>query len=124
MYPRNNLDFIWGHPAKVLLDALTGHDLEADAHVTRYVQIGEMAGAKISLAAATLRSAGIEMYGQGGGSVPKEEMGRLMTEIIPKLIQLAVEEKIKVDTETAPLSAVEQVWSRSDLHGKRLVLVP
>lgn len=83
-----------------------------------------MAGAKISLAAVTLRSAGIEMYGQGGGSVPKEEMGRLMTEIIPKLIQLAVEGKLKVDTETAPLSAVEQVWGRSDLHGKRLVLVP
>ncbi len=124
-HPINSvLDFIWGHPAEILLDALTGHDLEAEAHVTRYVQIGEMAGAKISLAAATLRSAGIEMYGQGGGSVPKEEMGKLMTEIIPKLIQLAVEGKIKVDTETAPLRDVEKVWGRSDLHGKRLVLVP
>ncbi len=118
------IDFIWGHPAEILLDALTGHDLEADAHVTRYVQVGEMAGARISLAAATLRSAGIEMYGQGGGSVPKEEMGRLMTDIIPKLLQLAVEGKVKVDTEVVQLSDVEKVWSRSDLHGKRLVLIP
>ncbi len=118
------IDFVWGHPAEILLDALTGHDLEADAHVIRYVQIGEMAGAKISLAAATLRSAGIEMYGQGGGSVSKEEMGKLTTEIIPKLIQLSVEGKIKVDTEVVPLRDVEQAWNRSDLHGKRLVLVP
>jgi NADPH2:quinone reductase len=118
------LDFIWGHPAEVLLDALTGHDLDAEAHVTRYVQIGEMAGARISLAAATLRSAGIELYGQGGGSVPKEEMGKLLTDVIPTLIELAVQGKIKVDTEVVPLRDVEQAWSRSDLHGKRIVLVP
>ena len=51
-------------------------------------------------------------------------MGKLLTEIIPKLIELAVQGKVKVDTEVVPLRDVEQAWERSDLHGKRIVLVP
>jgi len=51
-------------------------------------------------------------------------MGKLLTDVIPRLIELAVQGKLKVDTEVVRLQDVEKVWGRSDLHGKRIVLVP
>ncbi|MEP7285307.1 MAG: zinc-binding dehydrogenase [Chloroflexota bacterium] len=117
------LDFLWGHPSEVLLDALTGHSLVAEAHTTRYIEIGEMAGSKIALSAATLRSAGIELYGQGGGSVPSEMMARI-PEVLGELLGLAAAGKIRIDTEAIPLRDIEQAWQRDDLHGKRIVIIP
>jgi NADPH:quinone reductase-like Zn-dependent oxidoreductase len=65
------LDYLWGHPTDVLLDALTGHDVKAESPRIRLVEIGEMAGPTVSLSAAALRSSGLEIYGSGGGSVPR-----------------------------------------------------
>src|SRR5258705_10066077 len=59
-----------GHPTEVLLDALTGHDLKAEATRIRLVEIGEMAGPTIALSAAALRSSGLELYGSGGRQTP------------------------------------------------------
>ena len=118
------LDYLWGQPAEVLLDALTGHDMTAEAHRTRYIQIGEMAGLTISLAAGTLRSTAIEMVGQGSGSVPKEVMAKISTEILPQILKLATQGKLRIDTEQVPLRDVEQAWQRTDLHGKRIVIIP
>ena len=50
------LDYLWGRPTTVLLDALTGHDLKAESSRTRLIEIGSMAGPTIALSAATLRS--------------------------------------------------------------------
>jgi NADPH:quinone reductase-like Zn-dependent oxidoreductase len=58
------LDFLWGHPTEVLLEAVTGHDVTAESRRIRLVEIGEMAGPTISLAAAALRSSGLEIYGR------------------------------------------------------------
>src|SRR5262245_54533483 len=41
------LDYLWGHPTEKLLDALTGHNLKAEAARIRLVQLGEMAGPSI-----------------------------------------------------------------------------
>ena len=57
------LDFLWGHPTEILLDAVTGHDVTAESRRIRLVQIGEMAGPHISLAAAALRSSGSKSTG-------------------------------------------------------------
>ncbi len=38
------IDYLWGDPTEVLLAALTGHDLKAEATRTRLVEVGEMAG--------------------------------------------------------------------------------
>lgn len=118
------LDYIWGHYAEVLLDAMTGHDLNAEAHRTRYIQIGEMAGATIKLSAATLRSSAIELYGQGGGSIPKDGMAKILTEIIPKLFNLAAEKKLVITTEEVPLKDIERVWRMQESGGKRIVIMP
>ena len=62
------IDYLWGHPTEVLLNALVGHDVKAGASRIRLVEIGEMAGPTIALPAAALRSSGLELYGSGGGS--------------------------------------------------------
>ncbi|QNK63881.1 zinc-binding alcohol dehydrogenase family protein [Pedobacter sp. PAMC26386] len=116
------IDYLWGKPAELLLDILTGHDLHAEAQLTRYVQVGEMAGATISLAGATLRSSAIELSGQGGGSIPKNILQKIPTTILPEIFRLAAEGILTVDTMMVPLSEVEEVWQRKDLDGKRVVI--
>jgi len=114
------LDYIWGRPTEILLDAIARDDVMAESSVTRVIQIGEMAGPTISLRAAALRSSGIEIYGSGGGSIPHTAI----FEAFPKLWALAADGKLKIDTETVPLADVERAWQRSDAPGRRLVIIP
>jgi NADPH2:quinone reductase len=114
------LDYVWGHPTEVLLDALTGHNLRGEPTRTRLVQVGEMAGPSIALSAAALRSSGLELYGGGGGSVPPAAI----FEAFPQIWALAASGKLRIDLEQAPLVEVEVAWQRKDLPGRRLVIVP
>lgn len=114
------LDYVWGHPTEVLLEALTRHDVKIAASRTRLVEIGEMAGPTIALSAAALRSSGLELYGSGGGSVPPEAI----FEAFPQVWALATGGKLHIKTEPVPLADVENAWQRRDLDGRRLVLVP
>ena len=116
------LDYLWGKYAEMILDVLTGHDLNAASHLTRYIQIGEMAGPLINLKAAALRSSSIEICGVGGGSIPLEVMKQIPSVILPAIFQLAADGKLSIDTEILPLSEVEAAWQRKDIPGKRIVL--
>jgi NADPH:quinone reductase-like Zn-dependent oxidoreductase len=114
------LDYVWGHPTEVLLEALTRHDVKSAASRTRVVEIGEMAGPTIALPAAALRSSGLELYGSGGGSVPHEAI----FETFPQVWALTGSGKLRITTEPIPLADVERAWQRRDLDGRRLVIVP
>ena len=114
------IDYLWGHPTEVLLDALTGHDLKAEATRIRLVEIGEMAGPTIALSAAALRSSGLELYGGGGGSIPP----KAIFDAFPQIWALAARGKLRIDIEQAPLADVETAWRRQDLPGRRLVVIP
>lgn len=116
------IDYLWGGAAELLLDVLTGHDLHAAAKRTRYVQVGEMAGASVRLKGATLRSSWIELCGQGGGGLPEDIMKKISTEYLPKLFAMAAEGQLKIETEAVPLSRVEEAWQRTD-SGRRMVVV-
>jgi len=113
------LDYLWGHPTAVLLDALTGHDLNAESSRTRLVEIGEMAGPTISLSAAALRSSGIEIYGSGGGGIPHTAI----FDAFPNLWALAAGGKLRIDTEPVPLADVESAWQRQAGSGRRIVMI-
>jgi hypothetical protein len=104
----------------VLLDALTGHDLKAEATRIRLVEIGEMAGPTIALSAAALRSSGLELYGSGGGSIPP----KAIFDAFPQIWALAASGKLRIDIERAPLADVETLWQQQDLPGRRLVIIP
>ena len=114
------LDYVWGHPTEVLLDALTGHDVMAESDTLRLIEIGDMAGPTISLSAAALRSSGIEIYGSGGGSIPHTAI----FEAFPKIWALAARGELRIDTEPIPLAEIENAWRRNDLPGRRLVIIP
>lgn len=114
------LDYLWGRPTEVLLNALTGHDVMGEADTVRLIEIGEMAGPTISLSAAALRSSGIEIFGSGGGSVPHTAI----FETFPQLWALAASGKLHIDTEPVPLAEVEAAWQRNDLPGRRIVIHP
>jgi NADPH:quinone reductase-like Zn-dependent oxidoreductase len=114
------LDYVWGHPAEVLLGALTGHDLMAEPSPIRYVSIGAMAGPTAAVPSEALRSSGLEIHGSGGGSVPRQAI----FETLPKMWSLAVSGKLHIDTEPVPLADIEKAWRRQDTNGRRLVLVP
>jgi NADPH:quinone reductase-like Zn-dependent oxidoreductase len=116
------LDYLWGEPAELVLEVLTGHDLGAEGHPVRYIQIGEMAGPSIKLDAATLRSSAIEMCGQGGGGISKEVLKKIPTVYLPEIFRLSIEGKLRIDTETAPLEDVGMAWQRADGQGKRMVV--
>jgi NADPH2:quinone reductase len=113
------LDYLWGRPTEVLLDALTGHDLKAESSRIRLVEIGEMAGPTISLSAAALRSSGLELYGSGGGSVPHTAI----FDTFPQLWALAGSGKLRIETEPVALADIEKVWLQNHA-GRRVVIIP
>lgn len=118
------LDYLWGVPAEQVLNALSNDDLAADFHRTRFVQIGETAGAIVQLPAAALRSAGVELVGQGAGSVPREAFQRIGNEILPALFAMLADGAIHVETRTRALSGVAAAWEEPAPSGVRTVLVP
>lgn len=110
------LDYLWGPPTEALVDALTRHDLSAAGSVTRLVQVGEMAGADIRLPAAAQRSSGLQIAGMGTGTLPSRAA-------LKDAFAAALGGDLVIDTETAPLRDVSQVWG-NDLRGRRMVLIP
>lgn len=113
-------DYLWGHPAEVLIDSLTRADIEVRSLRTRLVQAGEMAGADIRLPAAALRSAGLEVLGMGTGTMPPyEQIGVMLSDLLERLAS----GEVSIETEQVPLADVAGVWNR-DQHGRRPVLIP
>jgi NADPH:quinone reductase-like Zn-dependent oxidoreductase len=115
------IDYLWGPPIEALLGALTRKDFNAASTRVRLVQVGESAGARISLPAAALRSSRLEILGAGSGSAPasREAWG----EAIQWLLENVARGSLKIETEQVPLAEVESVWGR-EWHGRRAVIIP
>jgi NADPH:quinone reductase-like Zn-dependent oxidoreductase len=110
------IDYLWGRPTELLLEALAkGFDPNA-AKATRLVEVGESAGKTITLPGASLRSIDLKLMGSGFGSVPLERV----LGVIPTLFSLAASGSLKVATEPVPLAEVEAAWNRKE-SGKRIV---
>jgi NADPH2:quinone reductase len=105
------LDYLWGHPAELFFAACTGDSFESTDVITRYVQIGDIAGKEAKLPAESLRSTNLEIMGSGGGGVPHAELFKTVMETMPKLFELAASGTLTLKTETVPLSDVSTVWN-------------
>jgi hypothetical protein len=81
------------------------------------VQIGDLAGATISLPGSTLRSSGVEILGSGLGSVADED---LVTGI-GRFLKALASARFRIAVDARPLSSVESAWVEPN-RGKRLVL--
>ncbi|HWD83217.1 MAG TPA: zinc-binding alcohol dehydrogenase family protein [Kribbella sp.] len=112
------LDFLWGRPTEILLRTLVPESF-AFPKPTRLVQVGEAAGPALSLTADSLRTAGVEIYGAAKG-LDAETMGAVYGQVVEWTRSGA----LTFDLLTVPLSDIESAWQRTDLHGKRLVVLP
>jgi NADPH:quinone reductase-like Zn-dependent oxidoreductase len=115
------LDYLWGHTAEILLSSLMGNG--SFTHPVRFVSVGAMTGDKIQLSAENLRSVDLQITGSGLGSWSKSEISLLFTEMLPEMLQLAAENKIKLETEAIRLSDIEKIWDMEIPDGKRLVVI-
>jgi NADPH:quinone reductase-like Zn-dependent oxidoreductase len=112
------LDYLWGHPAECLLDAISQKGSRKAARV-RFIQIGASAGATIRLQATSLRSSGLELLGSGLGSASLEQLRAAVQD----LFKTAAAQAFAFKMTTAPLSDMEKLWNSSE-QGTRLVFQP
>ena len=114
------IDYLWGHPPEILLSTIEHRDAQLRSGRVRLLQAGDMAGPAISLPAAVLRSAGLEILGAGTGTMPPADV---ITGTLRELLDLLAAGKLRIDIEKVPLSAVSEVWGR-DQQGRRPVFIP
>ena len=89
------------------------------AKPTRLIQIGESAGATLTLPADSLRTSGVEIYGAAKGFDP-DTMARLYAQVVG----WAQSGELTFDLETVPLSDIAAAWQRTGSTGRRLVVIP
>ena len=114
------IDYLWGRPTELLLDAVTRRDFSAGSSAMRLVQVGESAGPSISLPAAALRSSRLEILGAGSGSAPPPEMWAVA---LREMLSRAGAGELSVATRLVALRDIENEWER-DQRGCRFVIVP
>jgi NADPH2:quinone reductase len=112
------IDYLWGKPTEALLAALTRKEFAVVKSEIRLVQVGESAGATISLPAAVLRSTPLSILGTAG--IPSPD---ILMDAFQQVMAGAARGELRIEVEQVPLDQVESAWQR-DGHGRRLVLIP
>lgn len=113
------LDYLWGSPAEALLAAITQKGFQHESTRIRYLEIGSIAGATISLQGEALRSSGLELYGSGFGSVSMERI----FESLRAFLNEAAKRPFHIKTKSVPLRDVEASWNANE-PATRLVFCP
>jgi NADPH:quinone reductase-like Zn-dependent oxidoreductase len=111
------IDYLWGRPTELLAQALIPESF-ALPKPTRLVQIGESAGPAIQLTADAVRTSGLEIYGAA------RNMATGMAAAYQQVVAWVRSGELTIDITTMPLSQIEKAWTRTDLRGTRLVIVP
>jgi NADPH:quinone reductase-like Zn-dependent oxidoreductase len=111
------IDYLWGHPTEALLAALTRKEFAPAGSETRLVQVGESAGAAISLPAAVLRSVPVTIMGTAGMPAPE-----ILMDALQQVLAYGASGKLRIDTERVPLADIEAAWQRETRS--RLVIIP
>ena len=112
------IDFIWGHPAEILLQCFVPKDMGLPKKTIRYIPIGAKAGAGAYVTGEMLRTSGLQLSGMG--RVTHEDIAAGSSQVW----EWIRENKLYMDIEKVPLADIEQAWLRDDLAGKRLVIIP
>jgi NADPH:quinone reductase-like Zn-dependent oxidoreductase len=114
------IDYLWGHSAEMILACFKGDG--SFTNKVRYVSVGSMSGDILQLSAANLRSVDIQLSGSGLGAWSKQQVGKLFTQILPEMYQLAAEGKLKVETIKVKLENIAELWELDVPDGQRLVV--
>ena len=97
------IDYLWGRPTELLLEALAKGFKASATQRTRLVEVGESAGKTITLPGATLRSIDLTLLGSGFGSASLDKI----LAAIPGLFSHGRDGKLKIAVEPVPLADVE-----------------
>ncbi len=111
------LDYLWGESAESLLTSAARAG--KDAVSIRYVQIGAISGADISLPGAVLRSSAITLMGSGIGSISLDRLINATAE----LFQATVPGGFEIVTTIAPLSQIEKAWPLDDSNRRTVFTI-
>ncbi|MES2064429.1 MAG: zinc-binding alcohol dehydrogenase family protein [Bacteroidota bacterium] len=114
------IDYLWGHTAEMILACIKGDG--SFTNKIRYVSIGSIGGDLIQLSAANLRSVDLQLTGSGLGAWSKQQVGQLISEILPEMFQLAVQGKLKAKTTRVKLEDITDLWNLEVPGGQRLVV--
>jgi NADPH2:quinone reductase len=112
------LDYLWGRPTEILLRSLVPESFTF-GKPTRLIQIGESASGALVVAAESLRTSGVEIYGAAKGLSPET-----MNEVYAQIVSWTQSGELTFDVVKVPLSDIESAWQRTDLRGSRLVVTP
>ncbi len=112
------LDFVWGHPAEILISTFIPQEVGFAKRNIRYVEIGGMAGSHITLPAAALRTSGLQMMGVGAIT------WEILTNEMEAIWEGIRHQKFYMEILPVPLSEIAWAWEQHELAGKRIVLVP
>ena len=112
------IDFIWGHPAEIIMKSFVPKRVGLAKKRIRYVHVGEKAGPVISLSGEMIRTSGLEIY--GAANISAEDIPVAMDQVW----EWIKEKKFHIEIEKVPLADIENAWQRNDLEGKRLVIIP
>lgn len=110
------IDYLWGRPTELLLEALAKGFNPNATRATRLVEVGESAGKTITLPGATLRSIDLKLLGSGFGSVSLERV----RSAVSTLFDMVAAGILQADVEPVPLKDVESAWTRVE-KGRRIV---
>jgi len=110
------IDYLWGRPTELLLEALAKGFRPSSTRATRLVEVGESAGKAITLPGATLRSIDLTLKGSGFGAVALDKV----LGAIPALFEMAAAGELRIDVEPVPLREVESAWTRVE-KARRIV---
>jgi NADPH2:quinone reductase len=108
------LDMLWGEPALAAMAAA--------ARYARHVEVGNLAGLEISLAAPLIRSKCLDVRGFNVAYPPVD----IKRDAYLRLTRHAAEGALVVDVQARPLDELEQAWERQGqaAGGPKQVLVP
>ena len=102
------IDYLWGRPTELVLEALAAGYSAKATRKTRLVEIGEMAGKTITLAGAALRSIDLHILGSGFGAAPMDQILAAVSEVF----SAAASGKLTIEADPVPLKDVESASNR------------
>jgi len=102
------IDYLWGESAKTIIVAIA--KAVEDARPVRFVHVGGASREEnIELPGAALRSSAIQLMGSGVKSVPFPKL----LDSIRKVFEAVPPAKLRIATQTVPLSEVERTWENA-----------
>jgi len=115
------VDYLWGPPTEALLAAIARSDLQQAPSRMKLVEVGQSAGAVLSLEAAVLRSSRLEILGAGTGNAPISP--EVWVDAIHQMLANVARGALRIETERVALADVEAEWAR-ERPGRRVVFIP